>query len=138
MTPLEISIGSLGRHILVRLTGEIDATNSEPLAANLISLLGQAAGSGGEGRRRRAVITQLAELGFCDARGLGSLIVAAAAANDRGVCFAVAEPALRIARLFALTGLDKAPWYFSDLAAALRAAERWPAYAPQAGRNLDV
>ncbi|MFC6879095.1 MULTISPECIES: STAS domain-containing protein [Actinomadura] len=127
MAPLRMQTSKLGRHVLVTLGGEIDASNSRTLTDRLIVLLGEAAehagGEDGAGARRdeAGVIVHLAELAFCDASGLSSFVVAAGAAEDLGVGFAVAGASGLAERILDVTGLAKAEWVHPDLSEAVRA-----------------
>lgn len=128
MAPLRMQTSKLGRHVLVTLGGEIDASNSRTLTDRLIGLLGEAAdtagNAGGGARARRdeaGVIVHLAELAFCDASGLSSFVVAAGAAEDLGVGFAVAGASGLAERILDVTGLAKAEWVHPDLSEAVRA-----------------
>jgi len=111
---------------LVTLWGELDVTNSARLTGRLMTLLSRlslaAEGLDGDAAQTDgvAVVVHLAELGWCDSTGLSSFIEAARAAKDLDIGFAVAGATDRVARLFEVTGLQKAPWAYAELADAVR------------------
>ncbi|MFC4906673.1 STAS domain-containing protein [Actinomadura gamaensis] len=126
--PLDWQVSRRGRHLLVALAGEVDASNSRRLTRRLILLVDQAAresaarGSQGRGIGPVALVVDLAGLRFLDAAGISSLVTAANAAQELGVAYAVAGARGRVARVLEAGGLTGvASWLHPELIDAMTA-----------------
>ncbi|MBG0817555.1 STAS domain-containing protein [Planomonospora sp. ID82291] len=104
------------RIVLVHLAGELDLYTVPVLrdALESESVWGPPAA--------RAVILDLGELAFCDSAGLGELIAVMKHAQTVGGRLLLSAVPAAVARLLAITGLDKAFTVCSSTAEALRRA----------------
>lgn len=96
---LEIDIELVGTQRRVRVRGELDLATADQLAAALC--VPPAAD-------HPVAILDLAELGFCDAHGLNTLLAAYRAHEAARGALILARCSRPVARLLRLTGLDHA------------------------------
>jgi len=85
-------------YVVVELRGELDVTTVPILRPVLHALL--------DGKTPR-IILDLAELTFIDSSALTAIVIADRRARQLGVTLTLAAPQRIVARVFALTGLDR-------------------------------
>lgn len=95
---LEIDIEIVGTHRRVSVRGELDLATADQLATAL-SVLPCA--------DKPVVLLDLAQLSFCDAHGLNTLLAAYHAHQAAGGALVVSRCSRPVARLLRLTGLDQ-------------------------------
>jgi anti-sigma B factor antagonist len=90
--PFDVSVDDLGRVMVVRVQGEVDAATAPRMGETVNRLLG----------RRRRVVLDLQNVDFMDLHGLAVMIRATRRARADGGSFAVARPAPCVRRLVEL------------------------------------
>ena len=94
--PFEVTLDELGRAVVVRVQGEVDAATAPRVGEAVTRLLG----------RHRKVILDLHDVDFMDLHGLGVIMRATRQARSDGGSFALARPAPCVRRLVALVRAD--------------------------------
>jgi anti-sigma B factor antagonist len=90
--PFDVSVDDLGRVVVVRVQGEVDAATAPRMGEAVNELLGS-------GRR---VVLDLQRVDFMDLHGLAVVIRATRRARSDGGSFAIARPAPCVRRLVGL------------------------------------
>jgi anti-sigma B factor antagonist len=80
----------------VTVSGEVDVYSAPALRDGLTTLIAEGT----------SVVVDLTGVGFLDSSGLGALVTARKAAQDRGVALPIVCTSERILKLFTITGLD--------------------------------
>lgn len=101
--------------VVVSVSGEVDIYTASELRADLYAALDSSTGS---------LIVDLSEVGFIDSTGLGVLIGLLRRSNEKERPLALVIPGTNIARIFALTGLDKVFTIVKSRAEAWRLAAK--------------
>ena len=83
---------------VVDLGGELDCASAEAAVCYVRDVID---------RYRRPVIVDLAELVFCDARGLSALVRMAGYAEQKSCPFRLASPRPSLVKIMRITGLDR-------------------------------
>jgi anti-anti-sigma factor len=94
--PFRVSLDDLGRVVVVRVQGEVDAATAPHMGETVDRLLG-------DGRR---VVLDLDKVEFMDLHGLAVLMRATRRTSQDRSAFAIARPAACVTRLFELVKLD--------------------------------
>lgn len=121
--PWHISSSPLAGHTLASVHGELDLSNAEQARADLHGLLTRAPRGGG-------VIIDLSGLGFCDSSGLNTLVALNALARSRHIELALCSATGRVARVLAITQLERFLPVHPDLESAVRSLEGIPSHSP--------
>lgn len=82
---------------VVSVSGEVDVHSAPSLRQGVTAELASAAGG---------VIVDLSRVVFLDSTGLGALVSARTAADEKGVTLPIVCTSTRILKLFTITGLD--------------------------------
>jgi anti-anti-sigma factor len=90
--PFDVSLDDLGRVVVVRVQGEVDAATAPRVGEAVNRLL----------NRRRRVVLDLQDVDFMDLHGLAVLMRATRKARSDGGSFAIARPAFCVRRLVEL------------------------------------
>ena len=100
----------VGRVAIVTLPAEIDLSNAELVRQDLLSVMAQGA---------TRVIADMTATTFCDSAGIAALVrvVQQATAHGSGLRLAASTPP--VARVLALTGVDKLIEVYPSVAAAM-------------------
>ena len=107
---LTIRIRHTPKYVLVAVAGEIDIATVAGLRERLVALAA----------RGRPLVTDLDQVGFIDAAGLGALVGAARLAAEHGGGLHVVCARQQVRRLFRITGLDHSIPLARTLAEALQ------------------
>jgi anti-sigma B factor antagonist len=94
---LGLEVTTIGSHVVVQVSGEIDISSAPRLREAIVGVLA-------EGRTQIAV--DLREVDFLDSTGLGVLVGGLKRARSAGGELRVISTSPRIAKVFAITGLD--------------------------------
>lgn len=94
---LDFKTWTQGTWTVMDVSGEVDLHSATLLEKRLSSALS----NGGEG-----LLVRLADVGFMDSTGLGTLITVQNKAVEKGRRFALAEPSEQVKRLLELTGVS--------------------------------
>lgn len=97
MMELGLEVTTIGSHVVVQVSGEIDISSAPRLREAIVGVLA-------EGRTQIAV--DLREVDFLDSTGLGVLVGGLKRARSAGGELRVISTSPRIAKVFAITGLD--------------------------------
>lgn len=95
--PLEINVSTIGTYRRVTVRGDLDIATADQLATALTVLAAQ---------DHPVVLLDLAELTFCDANGLNTLLAAHRAHEAADGSLILTRYSRQLARLLQLTGLD--------------------------------
>ena len=90
--------GGGGQIQVVQVRGELDLATADSLAAR---------GYAAIGRQARALLLDLAEVSFCDARGLSALVRIANHADRTGCRYGLIAPQPPVVKVLRITGLDQ-------------------------------
>lgn len=90
--PFGVSLDDLGRAVVVRVQGEVDAATAPHMGEAVDGLLAE----------RRRIVLDLADVDFMDLHGLAVLLRATRRANGDGASFSLARPAPCVRRLLEL------------------------------------
>jgi anti-sigma B factor antagonist len=93
---LDVTHPDSGQAPVAVVSGEVDVSSAGSLRDGLTELL----------ETGTSVVVDLTGVGFLDSTGLGALVTARKAAEDRGVQLPLVCSAERILKLFTITGLD--------------------------------
>lgn len=97
MMELGLEVATIGSHVVVQVSGEIDISTAPRLREAIVGLLA-------EGRTQIAV--DLRGVDFLDSTGLGVLVGGLKRARSAGGELRVISTSPRIEKVFAITGLD--------------------------------
>ncbi|WP_242908000.1 STAS domain-containing protein [Actinomadura terrae] len=103
-----------GGELLVRLAGEIDASNSSWLLGRLTTAITDRTAAS-------AVVVDLTGINFCDASGISVLVNALKRCRGHQIALELAGAHGRVARILRLTGVDRDLPLHADLDGALHA-----------------
>jgi anti-sigma B factor antagonist len=95
---LVVDVREDGPHTVLTLDGEIDLATAPRLRAYIDGVLAL---------QRGDVIIDMAEVQFCDSTGLGVIMHAATRLAARGHTLIVRRPTRPVARILAITGVDR-------------------------------
>jgi anti-anti-sigma factor len=112
MTPLaEVRGSRSGDSVVAEIVGEVDASNTAEIAGQLRDLVSN---------RSTRLVVDLSPTRYLDSAGINLLFSLGQELRSHQVSLRlVVDPASPVARMLALTGLDKANPTFASLAAAL-------------------
>jgi anti-anti-sigma factor len=110
--PFDVSVEDLGRVIVVRVQGEVDAATAPRMGDAVNRLIAQ----------RRSVVLDLRRVDFMDLHGLAVMIRATRRARAEGGSFAIAQPAPCVRRLVELVHAEGELRILPDGSDPLRAA----------------
>jgi anti-anti-sigma factor len=95
--PFDVSLDDLGRVVVVRVQGEVDAATAPRVGEAVNRLL----------NRKRRVVMDLQDVDFMDLHGLAVLMRATRRARTDGGSFAIARPSSCVRRLVELVHAEK-------------------------------
>lgn len=107
-----VTVERVGAAVVAAPCGDIDALSGESLRTQLIDVLHG---------RPRALVLDLSETSFLDSTGLGVLVAIARRARLIHCAFCLASPPPMVARVLAITALDRAWPVYPDASTALDA-----------------
>jgi anti-sigma B factor antagonist len=127
--PLSLDTITVGTDCaLIRVGGEIDVYTAPQLREALLGLI-----NGGVSH----VIADLRAVEFLDSTGLGAIVGGHKRLRTSNGSLALAASPERIARLFRITGLDRAFFLYSSVPEAIAAEEAWQAAIVTEGTDPD-
>lgn len=111
----QVRVERVGEVAVVSLQGEHDLDSVAELRSQLQSALEA---------QPRALVVELSRTSFMDSTALGALVAAARRAALAGCTFCVADPSPNVARILAVTGLNRVWPTYESVAAAAAAAQK--------------
>ena len=107
---LKVSTQSLGDHVVVTASGEIDLYTAPRLQEELADVLA--------GERAVQVLVDMAGVEFCDSTGMNVLLAAMKRASEHGGRLSLAGPQPAVRKILQVTGLDSVFTVLDDAAGA--------------------
>jgi anti-sigma B factor antagonist len=108
--PLDLVVQPMGEHVVLSVSGELDAYSAETLRRQLVEL---------DQAGHHTLVVDLASLEFIDSSGLGVLVGAYKRTRPHSGAVCLLSPSDRIAKMLRITGLDRVFPVHTDLQAAL-------------------
>ncbi|MFI0370570.1 STAS domain-containing protein [Actinomadura sp. 1N219] len=118
---MDVDCGAESTATLIALTGEIDASNSGWLTAQLTAVIAGATTVRTGAAPSSGVVIDLTRVRFCDATGVTALVKAFKRAQDEHLVLELAGATGRVDRILRLTGIDDVLTLHPEPADALRA-----------------
>ncbi len=117
---LQLAVAAVGEYTVVSVDGDVDMMTAGHLDTELVGLL-----RGGD----RELVLDLRKVEFMDSAGLSVLVSANRRAGLLGGSFRLAAPCATVARVLAVSCLDRALAVFATIEEALaaRLPRTWPA-----------